>query len=351
MMEDSDPKGASAGQEAQSPHYDQAGVHIDAGSEAVARYRRVLRSAAARPEVLQGVGGFYGAFRLPEGPTLVAGTDGVGTKVLVAAALNQWDGVGVDLVAMSVNDVLTAGAEPLFFLDYLATSALDPAWAERVVASVDRGCLLAGCALLGGETAEMPGVYAPGVADLAGTAVGRVLPDRVPAPPVAAGMVVLGLAASGFHANGFSLLRHVLAERGVSYEASVPGDHRSWGDALLEPTRIYVQPILGLLRALPVAAMAHITGGGLTENLPRVLDGCGVRLGPVDWPQPPEMAAFQALSGLDALEMGRVFNLGVGYALVVDPALEGAVRQKLGPTGWGVYRVGTVTAAPGVVWA
>ncbi|MDA8200432.1 MAG: phosphoribosylformylglycinamidine cyclo-ligase [Thermaerobacter sp.] len=334
----------------QSPHYDQAGVHIDAGSEAVARYQRVLRSAAARPEVLEGVGGFYGAFRLPEGPTLVAGTDGVGTKVLVAAALNQWDGVGIDLVAMSVNDVLTAGAEPLFFLDYLATSALDPAWAARVVAGVDRGCLMAGCALLGGETAEMPGVYAPGVADLAGTAVGRLVADRVPAPAVAPGMAVLGIASSGFHANGFSLLRHVLQERAVSYDDPVPGGTRSWGAALLEPTRIYVQPVLSLLRALPLAAMAHITGGGLTENLPRVLGGHGVRLGPVDWPQPPEMSAFQKLAGLDAIEMGRVFNLGVGYALVVDPALEGAVRSLLAPTGWPVHRVGTVTAAPGVVW-
>ena len=334
-----------------SPRYDLAGVHIDAGSEAVARYQRVLRSAAARPEVLEGVGGFYGAFRLPEGPTLVAGTDGVGTKVLVAAALNQWDGVGIDLVAMSVNDVLTAGAEPLFFLDYLATSALDPAWAERVVAGVDRGCLLAGCALLGGETAEMPGVYAPGVADLAGTAVGRLMADRVPAPSVAPGMAVLGIAASGFHANGFSLLRHVLQEQRVPYDDPVPGGARSWGAALLEPTRIYVQPVLGLLRAVPVAAMAHITGGGLTDNVPRVLGGRGVRLGPVDWPQPPEMTAFQKLAGLDVSEMGRVFNLGVGYVLVVDPAVEGAVRSLLAPTGWPVHRVGTVTAAAGVVWA
>lgn len=347
MMRHEEPK---AGPTGQSPHYDRAGVHIDAGSEAVARYQRVLQSAAARPEVLEAVGGFYGAFRLPEGPTLVAGTDGVGTKVLVAAALNQWDGVGIDLVAMSVNDVLTAGAEPLFFLDYLATAQLDPAWAERVVAGVDRGCLMAGCALLGGETAEMPGVYGPGVADLAGTAVGRLMPDRVPAPPVSAGMAMLGIASSGFHANGFSLLRHVLAEQGVSYDDPVAGGPRSWGAALLEPTRIYVKPVLGLLRALPVAAMAHITGGGLTENLPRVLGGRGVRLGPVDWPCPPEMTAFQRLAGMDGVEMGRVFNLGIGFALVVDPAIEEAVRAELAPSGWAVHRVGTVTDAPGVAW-
>lgn len=334
----------------QSPHYDRAGVHIDAGSEAVARYRRVMRSPATRPEVVEGVGGFYGAFRLPEGPTLIAGTDGVGTKVLVAAALNRWEGVGVDLVAMSVNDVLTAGAEPLFFLDYLATGALDPAWAEVVVAGVDQGCLLAGCALLGGETAEMPGAYAPGVADMAGTAIGRLMSDRVPAPPVEAGMTILGIASSGFHSNGYSLLRQVLAERGVSLADPVPGDARSWGEALLEPTRIYVQPVLSLLKVCPVAAMAHITGGGLTENLPRVLGGRGAVLGPVEWPWPPEMAAFRELAQMDIPEMGRVFNLGVGFALVVAPEWEPAVRAQLAPTGWPVHRVGAVTERAGVVW-
>jgi len=329
--------------------YEQAGVSIDAGNEAVSRYRRVIRSQALRPEVEAGIGGFYGAFRLaPDGPVLVAGTDGVGTKVLVAAALQRWDTVGIDLVAMCVNDVLTAGAEPLFFLDYLATAHLSPDWAEQVVAGVDRGCVEAGCALLGGETAEMPGVYAPGVADLAGTAVGRVLTDRVPAPAVAPGMAVMGVAASGFHANGYSLLRQVLAAQHIDWLDPVPGGVEPWGEALLRPTRIYVQPVLALLRQWPVAALAHITGGGLIENVPRVLDGLGFALDLKNWPLPPEMAAFIRLAGMTRGEAARVFNLGIGMAVVVAPELTDAVTQHFARWGWPVYRVGTVTEHPGV---
>jgi phosphoribosylformylglycinamidine cyclo-ligase len=326
--------------------YRAAGVDIRAGDDTVARLRR--RLVSHRPEVTAGIGGFYGGFRLADGTTLVAGADGVGTKVLVAAELKRWDTIGVDLVAMSVNDILTAGAEPLFFLDYVAVSALDPEWIATVVAGVDQACAAVGCVLLGGETAEMPGLYAPGHLDLAGFAVGRVIADRVAAPPVAPGQRVVGLASSGLHANGYSLVRKIVAERGLSWDTEIPGSGERLGDAALCPTRLYVKPVLAVIRQHPVAAMAHITGGGLVGNLPRVLNGLGARLDTSRWPRPPIFSALMAWGPVEPDEMAEVFNLGIGYCLVVPPAAVAAVLRTLREMGWAAWDIGEITEEPGV---
>lgn len=327
------------------PRYREAGVDVAEGDRAVGRYRELVR--ATRPEVLGGIGGFYGAFRLDDRHTLVASADGAGTKVLLAAKLRRYDTVGIDLVAMNVNDILTAGAEPLFFLDYLAVGRLDADVAARIVAGVDAGCAEAGCALLGGETAEMPGVYRPEEWDLAGFAVGRVVADRVEPPPVSAGQAVIGVASSGFHANGFSLVRRILDETGLDLETRAPGGS-TWGEALLAPTRIYVRAVLSLIREVPVAAMAHITGGGIGGNLVRVLDGLGAELDPHALPVPPEMEELRTMGGVSEAEMRQVWNAGVGFCLVVPQDAQAAAIDRLAALGHAAAAMGRVTREPGV---
>jgi len=329
--------------------YKQAGVDIEAGEEAV---RRIIPLAQKtfRPEVLGGIGAFAGFFRVPTGyrePVLVASTDGVGTKLKVAVMLDRHDTVGIDLVAMGVNDLLAHGAAPLFFLDYLAVSKLVPAQVEAIVSGIAEGCRQAGAALIGGETAELPGVYAPGEYDLAGFAVGIVERGRiVDGSTVKPGDRILGLASSGLHSNGYSLARKVIFERlGLGVTDLLPGGGRSVGEELLTPTRIYVRPVLDLLAALPVAAMAHITGGGITGNLPRVLpEGCRAVIERGTWPVPAIFELIRTGGEVAEAEMYRTFNMGLGFLLVVAPQHAGPAKQQLEAQGERVFEVGEIRA-------
>ncbi len=331
--------------------YRRAGVDREKAREAVERIRDLAR-LAGRPEVLGGIGAFGGFFRLGvyRDPVLVAGADGVGTKLKVAFALGRHDTVGIDCVAMNVNDVLTAGAEPLFFLDYLALGRLDPGLVEEVVRGLAAGCREAGCALLGGETAEMPGFYSPGEYDLAGFAVGVVEREELlDGSRVRPGDILLGLPSSGLHSNGFSLVRRLVEEEGLALEGHVEELGCSLGEELLRPTRIYVRPVLGLLREAGVRprAMAHITGGGLKENLPRVLPpGLEVRIWAGSWPEPPVFGFIRRLAarqgGVAEEEMYRTFNLGLGFVLFLDPADESRARSYLRRWGMESYPVGEV---------
>lgn len=327
--------------------YKEAGVDIAAGDALVERIRPLVASTST-PEVIGDVGGFSGLVRIPEGmrdPVLVSGTDGVGTKLKVAQAARRHHTVGIDLVAMGVNDILTSGARPLFFLDYFACGRLDVDVAEQVVAGVAEGCRRAGCALVGGETAEMPGMYAPGEYDLAGFAVGVVERSRiVDGRSVGPGDVVIGLASSGLHSNGFSLARKVLWEDpGRDLDDELPGTGLSLADVLLEPTRIYASCVGALLRTARLKAMAHITGGGLPGNLARVIPPHAVAI--LDrgaWEEPPVFGAI-AEAGVPSEEMLRTFNLGVGMAVVVDEADADACLQALeqgGDPGFVAGRIG-----------
>lgn len=305
--------------------YRDAGVDVEAGRAFVNRIRRMVDSTT-RPEVLGGVGGFSGLFQMQAGyrePVLVSGTDGVGTKLKLAHQLNQHNTVGVDLVAMCVNDVLTCGAEPLFFLDYLATGKLDPQQLEQVVAGVVEGCLQARCALLGGETAEMPGFYQPGEYDLAGFCVGVVEKSQLlDGSRVQVGDVAVGLASQGVHSNGFSLVRRIIADRGLSLgdrPAQLGG--KSLGEELLSPTQIYVKPVLAALKqGLEIHGMAHITGGGLPENLPRCLGANqSVKITPNSW-QVPSIFKWLAEAGeVSPSAMFNTFNMGVGFVILTSP--------------------------------
>jgi phosphoribosylformylglycinamidine cyclo-ligase len=338
--------------------YRAAGVDIEAGEEAVRRLAP-LAAATRRPEVLSDLGAFAAFCRIPAGyrePVLVSSTDGVGSKLKLAFLTGRHDTVGIDLVAMGVNDVLVHGAEPLFFLDYLAVHRVDPAQVEAIVAGVAEGCRRAGCALVGGETAELPDFYAPGEYDLAGFAVGVAERERiVTGREVKPGDRVLGLASSGLHANGFTLARRALMDRlGLGPRDAIPGVGRPLADELLEPTRIYVRPVLALLGSgCPVTAMAHVTGGGLTGNLPRVLpEGCQAVLDPRIWPVPPVFAAIQAAAGVDEAEMRRTFNLGLGFLVVVRPAEAGAAAAALRAAGERAFEVGEIRVGPrGVTYA
>jgi phosphoribosylformylglycinamidine cyclo-ligase len=326
--------------------YKDAGVDIDAGDELVERIKASV-ARTLRPEVMGGLGGFGGLFKMPAGledPVLVAGTDGVGTKLKLAIEHDAHDQVGIDLVAMCVNDVVVQGAEPLFFLDYYATPRLDVDVAERVIKGIARGCEMAGCALLGGETAEHPGMGADEY-DLAGFCVGVVERARiVDGRSIAAGDAVLGLASSGPHSNGFSLIRQVLASRGGALEAAPGG--RPLLEQLLEPTRIYVRPLLDLMREVPIKGLAHITGGGLLENIPRVLpEGLGVELSSSSWPRPPVFDWLES-AGIDRDEMHRTFNCGVGMIAVTAPEHAGAALRRLEAAGERAYRIGAVSADP-----
>lgn len=327
--------------------YRSAGVDIGAGDEAVRRIRH-LAASTQRPEVLGGIGAFAAFVTIPPGyrePVLVSSTDGVGTKLHVAFATGRHDTVGIDLVAMGVNDLLVHGAEPFYFLDYLAVHRVDPGRVEAIVSGVAEGCRRAGCALVGGETAEMGALYAPGEYDLAGFAVGVVERSGiVTGAEVRAGDRVLGLASSGLHSNGYALVRKVIFERlGLKPGDAVPGLERSVADELLEPTRIYVKPVLDLLRSVPVLAMAHVTGGGITENLPRVLpDGCRAVIDPRAWPVPPIFRVIQEGGRIEEAEMRRTFNMGIGYLLVVRAGDTSRAVQSLSAAGERVFEVGEI---------
>jgi phosphoribosylformylglycinamidine cyclo-ligase len=329
--------------------YRQAGVDIEAGDEAVRRIGPLARRTY-RPEVLGGIGAFASFVRVPTGyaePVLVSSTDGVGSKLKVAFQADRHDTVGIDLVAMGVNDVLVHGAEPLYFLDYIGTARLDPGRVERLVAGVAEGCRQAGCALVGGETAELPDLYAPGEYDLAGFAVGVVERAKiVDGAGVKPGDVVLGLASSGLHSNGYSLARRIVFDRmRLPLEAMLPGTGRTVADVLLEPTRIYVRAILPIRE--DVTAMAHVTGGGLTGNLPRVLPaGCRAVVRPAAGAERPP-AVFRTLQEAGRVadaEMFRTFNMGIGYVVVVRPAVADSVSARLREAGEEVFLIGEVVA-------
>ena len=330
--------------------YTQSGVSIDAGN-ALVRLIAPLAKATRRPGADADLGGFGGVFDLKAAgfsdPLLVAANDGVGTKLKLAIDHNAHDGVGNDLVAMCVNDLIVQGAEPLFFLDYYASGKLDSAIAERVIASITEGCKIAGCALIGGETAEMPGMYADGDYDLAGFCVGAVERDQVlTADKVAAGDVILGLASSGVHSNGFSLVRRLSADRMWRMDRPAIFDQEVLLiDALMAPTRIYVKSLLPLVRAGQIMAMAHITGGGLLENIPRVLPaGLHAHVDADAWEQPRLMAFLQAQGHIEPEEMARTFNCGVGMAVFVREGDVAAVTSALTDAGENVVRIGHVAA-------
>jgi phosphoribosylformylglycinamidine cyclo-ligase len=319
--------------------YKEAGVDIDAGNALVRRIGPLAR-ATTRPEVLGGLGHFGGLWSVPAGRfkdlVLVSATDGVGTKIKLAQAANKHDTIGIDLVAMCVNDVICAGAEPFFFLDYFATGKLDVDVAEAVVAGVAEGCRRANCALIGGETAEMPGVYAPGVYDLAGFSVGGVERDGVlDGSGIRLGMKLVGLASAGLHSNGYSLARKVfLEDEGLALDDPFPGTDRTVADELLEPTRIYVRPVLRALREFDVGAVCHVTGGGLTENLPRVLrSGAAARVRMGSWKTPPVFEALRDLGGIPDDQMLRTFNVGLGMILAVEAEQADALCDLVGAMG------------------
>lgn len=305
--------------------YKDAGVDIDAGNAAVEQMKEHVRSTF-RPEVLTDIGGFGGLFALSgnyKEPVLVSGTDGVGTKLKIAFMLDKHDTVGQDCVAMCVNDIVVQGAEPLFFLDYLAVGKMNPARVAEIVSGVAAGCRLSGCALIGGETAEMPGFYPEGEYDLAGFTVGVVERSRIiDGQKIEPGDAVIGLQSAGLHSNGFSLTRKVLLEKtGFQLDAYVPELGRTLGEELLEPTRIYVRSILSILAKTTVKGMAHITGGGLTENVPRCLpDGTGVTITKSSWSVPPVFSLIQRLGSVPQEDMYRTYNMGIGYVLVVAAA-------------------------------
>jgi phosphoribosylformylglycinamidine cyclo-ligase len=339
--------------------YRDAGVDIDAGDALVERIKP-FAARTMRPEVLAGIGGFGALVELPKRfrePVLVSGTDGVGTKLKLAFALNRHDTIGIDLVAMSVNDILVQGAEPLFFLDYYVCERLDVGVAADVVKGIAAGCELAGCALIGGETAEHPEAFVPGEYDLAGFAVGVVEKSKaIDGTRIREGDVLLGLASSGPHSNGFSLIRRILAVAGANLAAPVSGaaGTRTLGEALLEPTRIYVKPMLAAMQKVDVKGMAHITGGGLVENTHRMFpDQLAARIERAHWPRPAIFDWLQVAGNVADAEMHRVFNCGIGMVVVVAAAEAERAAELLREAGETVYRIGSVVprapGAPGTV--
>jgi phosphoribosylformylglycinamidine cyclo-ligase len=336
--------------------YKDAGVDIDAGDALIERIKPLAKKTM-REGVLAGIGGFGALFEVPKRykePVLVSGTDGVGTKLKLAFEWNMHDTVGIDLVAMSVNDVLVQGAEPLFFLDYFACGKLDVDTAAAVIGGIAKGCELSGCALIGGETAEMPGMYPAGEYDLAGFCVGAVEKSKIlTGADVKPGDVVLGLASSGVHSNGFSLVRKCVERVESNLPATLDG--KPFKQALMEPTRLYVKNVLAALAAHPntgnaashggIKALAHITGGGLLENIPRVLpEGMAAHLKKGSWPQTELFAWLQATAGIDDFEMNRTFNNGIGMVVVIDAAHASACAQTLRNAGETVYNIGVIAA-------
>jgi phosphoribosylformylglycinamidine cyclo-ligase len=329
--------------------YRDAGVDIDAGDALVERIKPFARRTM-RPEVLAGIGGFGALFEISRKfrePVLVAGTDGVGTKLKLAFELRRHDTVGIDLVAMSVNDILVQGAEPLFFLDYFACGKLDVEVAAAVVQGIASGCEQAGCALIGGETAEMPGMYPPGEYDLAGFAVGVVEKSGIiDGRAIVAGDTVLGLASSGAHSNGYSLIRRILERSRQDLAETLDG--QPFADAIMAPTHIYVKPMLEVLKSIPVKGMAHITGGGLTGNVPRILpERVVAEIQASAWPLPPLFRWLRETGNVAASEMYRTFNCGIGFVIVVDPTDADAAVQTLSELGEKVFRIGQIRARQG----
>jgi len=324
--------------------YRDAGVDIDAG-DALVENIKPFAKRTMRPEVLGGLGGFGALFEISKkykNPVLVSGTDGVGTKLKLAFMLDKHDTVGIDLVAMSVNDILVQGAEPLFFLDYFACGKLDVATATEVIKGIAAGCEQAGCALIGGETAEMPGMYPAGEYDLAGFAVGAAEKDQlINGSTIVAGDAVLGLASSGAHSNGYSLIRKIIERSGIDLNSDFHG--RPLRDVVLAPTRIYVKPLLALMEQLPVKGMAHITGGGLLENIPRVLpENLTAVLRKDSWDMPPLFTWMQQEGNVAEKEMHRTFNCGIGMAVIVAAADAERAMQLLRDAGETAWQIGSV---------
>ncbi|URL57759.1 phosphoribosylformylglycinamidine cyclo-ligase [Luteibacter flocculans] len=329
--------------------YRDAGVDIDAGNALVERIKPLVKRTF-RPEVMGGLGGFGGLFDLSgryREPVLVSGTDGVGTKLKLAQQLGRHDTIGIDLVGMCVNDVLVQGAEPLFFLDYFATGKLDVDTAAAVVGGIARGCELAGCALIGGETAEMPDMYPPGEYDLAGFTVGAVEKSAMnDGSSIVAGDVILGVASSGPHSNGYSLIRRILERAGSPLETDLGGV--TLVDALMAPTTIYVKPMLDLIGKVDVHGMAHITGGGLKENIIRVVpDGLGLRIDATSWEPPPVFQWLQREGNVTHEEMWRTFNCGIGFTVLLAQDQIGAAKAVLAAHGLDSRVIGSVVAATG----
>ena len=333
--------------------YQQAGVDVQAGREFVQRIRQQVESTF-RPEVIGGIGGFAGLFELPQGytaPVLVSGTDGVGTKLKIAQAMNQHHTIGIDLVAMCVNDILTTGAEPLYFLDYLATGKLEPAQLADVVSGIVTGCRESGCALLGGETAEMPGFYGAGEYDLAGFTVGIVeKAKRLDGSQVAIGDVAIALESSGVHSNGFSLVRKIIDSHGWQWSECLPEwQGQSLGDVFLTPTRLYVEPIQALLASeIPVHGMAHITGGGLPENLPRCLgSGQSIQVKANSWQPLPVFDWLAEKGSIAEVDMLETFNLGVGFVVLVSPEAAAATLEFFSQRQLSASAIGVVVEGQG----
>jgi phosphoribosylformylglycinamidine cyclo-ligase len=333
--------------------YRDAGVDIDAG-EALVDAIKPLAKATARSGSEAGLGGFGAFFDLKAAgyrdPLLVSTTDGVGTKLKVAIEASRHDGVGIDLVAMCVNDLVVQGAEPLFFLDYFATGKLDVAAARSIIAGIADGCKQAGCALVGGETAEMPGMYAKGDYDLAGFAVGAVERDQaLTGADVKEGDVILGLASSGVHSNGFSLVRRIVEQSGIGWTEPCPFDQKnSLGEALMTPTRIYVKSVLAAIKAGGVKALAHITGGGLVDNVPRVLpDALQADIDGTSWKLPAVFGWLMKTGGVPRDDLIRTFNCGIGMVVVVAPDAETRVTQSFKDNGETVHRIGSIVKRPG----
>ncbi|AWP29530.1 phosphoribosylformylglycinamidine cyclo-ligase [Paenibacillus vortex V453] len=338
-----------------SDTYKQAGVDIAAGNEAVERMKKHVKTTF-RPEVMTDLGGFGALFKLNkdqyEEPVLVSGTDGVGTKLKLAFAMDQHDTIGIDAVAMCVNDIVVQGAEPLFFLDYLACDKVIPSKIESIVKGIADGCNQAGCSLIGGETAEMPGMYSEGEYDIAGFTVGIVDKSKmINGSNIAAGDTVIGLASSGVHSNGFSLVRKLLLEdAGYSLQQEIHELGGRLGDVLLVPTKIYVKPLLGLLKEIEVKGMAHITGGGFIENIPRMLpDGVNVDIEYGAWPILPIFKLMQEKGKISNKDMFTTFNMGIGMVLVVKEQDADATLQFLRSAGEEAYVIGRVTEGERIV--
>jgi phosphoribosylformylglycinamidine cyclo-ligase len=326
--------------------YRDAGVDIEAG-DALVEQIKPFAKRTMRPEVLGGIGGFGSLFAVPKKfkePILVSGTDGVGTKLKLAFELNKHDTVGIDLVAMSVNDILVQGAEPLFFLDYFACGKLEVGTAAEVIKGIAEGCEQSGCALVGGETAEMPGMYPAGEYDLAGFAVGCVDKEKIiNGTTISVGDVVLGLASSGAHSNGYSLIRKLITKSGIDFESEFDG--RKFKDVVMAPTKIYVKSLLKLIETLPVKGMAHITGGGITENIPRVLpQDLTAEISAKSWELPALFKWLQAEGNITHAEMYKTFNCGIGMAVIVAKEHVNQAKNLLSEAGETVYEIGYIRA-------
>ena len=337
-----------------SKAYEQSGVNLEAGYESVERIKKHI-SRTHRPGMFSGVGGFGGMFDLSElglkEPMLVSGTDGVGTKLLVAIEANKHDTIGIDAVAMCVNDVVVQGAEPLYFLDYVAVGKNDPAQIEAIVSGVAEGCVQAGAALVGGETAEMPDMYSEGHYDLAGFTVGAVeKSELITGEKVAAGDVIIGLPSSGIHSNGYSLVRKILfKDNNIALDTHVEALEKTVGEAILEPTRIYVKPVLALKNKVAIHGMSHITGGGFDENLPRAYkDGLKAVIDTKSFPRPAIFDYLMKLGNIEEREMYNVFNMGIGFAIIVAADDVDLAVETLREAGEVPYVIGCIEGGTGV---